>query len=70
MDDSGVKNPRDAYELKFKQELKEWEAKQVQTLKKPGLMTETSSTAGSKEPLPQKVTKDNISELLNQALEE
>jgi len=70
MDESGVKNPRDAYELKFKQELKEWEAKQVQSLKKPGLMTETSSTAGSKEPLPQKVTKDNISELLNQALEE
>ena len=70
MDESGVKNPRDAYELMFKKELKDWESKQVQSLKKPSFVTETSSVAGSKEPLPQKITKENISDILNQALEE
>lgn len=68
MDDNGVKNPELAYKLKFEKELRDWEEKQLSKLKQPGLVTEETSTAGSKEPAPVKVTKENVSELLKQAL--
>jgi len=70
MNESGIKNPEAAYKLKFEDELKEWEKKQLDTLKRPGLVTEGSSSAGSKEPMPVKVTKENLGELLKQAMEE
>jgi phage I-like protein len=70
MDENGIKNPTSAYKLMFEDELKEWEKKQVDTLRKPGLETESSSGAGSKAPLPVKITKANIGELLKQAMSE
>ena len=70
MDENGVKNPDVAYKLMFENELKDWETKQVNKLKQPGLETERSSSAGSKEPAPVKVTKENLSSLLQAAFEE
>jgi hypothetical protein len=70
MDENGIKNPTAAYKLMFEDELKDWERKQVDTLRKPGLETDSSSVAGSKAPNPVKVTKDNITDLLKQALSE
>ena len=70
MDENGVKNPKAAYKLMFEDELKEWETKQVNSLKMPGLETERTSSAGGKEPAPVKVTKENLSEMLKQALSE
>jgi len=70
MDENGVKNPNAAYKLMFESELKEWEAKQIGKIKRPGLVTEEGSTAGSKSPAPVKVTKDNLAQLLSAALEE
>ena len=70
MDENGVKNPKAAYKLMFEDELKDWETKQVNSLKMPGLETERTSNAGGKEPAPVKVTKENLSEMLKQALSE
>lgn len=70
MDENGIKNPKAAYKLMFEDELKDWEAKQINKIKKPGLMTEEGSTAGGKQPAPVKVTKENIAQLLSAALEE
>jgi hypothetical protein len=70
MEDNGIKNPTSAYKLMFEQELRDWEIKQIGKLKRPGLETEQSSTAGGKTPAPVKVTKQNIQELLAAALEE
>lgn len=70
MQESGIKNPEKAYKLMFENELDEWKSKQTDKLKRPGLVTEGSSAAGGKEPAPIKVTKDNIAQLLQQALEE
>ena len=70
MDENGVKNPKAAYKLMFEDELKDWEQKQINKIKMPGLVTDRSSNAGGKEPAPVKITKDNISEALRQALGE
>ena len=69
MQTSGVRNPQDAYDLMFKNELKEWERKQIDSIKRPGMVTEDTSTAGAKQP-PQRVaiTKENILDQLDEAL--
>ena len=40
-DPNNPKNPEIAYEVKFKKEIKEWESKQLDTLKTKGMDTET-----------------------------
>ena len=69
MQTSGVRNPQDAYDLMFKNEVKEWERKQIDSIKKPGMVTEDTSTAGAKQP-PQRVaiTKENIQNQLDEVL--
>src|SRR3990167_9060394 len=69
MQTSGVRNPQDAYDLMFKNELKTWERKQIDSVKKSGMVTEETSTAGAKQP-PQRVavTKENILDQLDEAL--
>lgn len=52
MRDEGVKNPQNAYELMYKDELKTWEKTQLESLKQPRMVTEAASTAGSKSTIP------------------
>ena len=68
MQTSGVRNPQDAYDLMFKNELKTWERKQIDSVKKPGMVTEDTSTAGAKEPLSAPITKANIEARLDEVL--
>lgn len=56
----GVKNPKTAYELMHRDELKAWEQKQLDTLKKPAMVTQETSTAGSKEWENVPTTKENL----------
>lgn len=65
MDERGIKSPQDAYDIRFKQEIREWERKQIDTIKQPGLVTQSSSSAGSKQPAPVKVTRDNLKDVLS-----
>lgn len=64
MQERGFRNPEDAYEIMFKNELREWERKQLDSARPNGLVTESRSTAGSKQPNPVKITKDNLESLV------
>ena len=50
MDQTGIKNPQTAYEVKFLKELNALEAAKVNGIKQPGLDTSSESNAGGKQP--------------------
>ena len=49
-DPSNPKDPDKAYKLMFEKELEDWKQKRIESLKKPTMLTETKSTAGTKQP--------------------
>lgn len=70
MSENGIRNPEKAYKLMFEDELDAWKEKQIDKIKQPSLESERSSAAGGKEPAPVKVTRDNLGQLLSDALGE
>jgi len=68
MDESGIKNPRDAYDIKYKEEVAEWERNKLEKAKKKGVDTIEASSAGSKTPKPVKVNKGNLESLVRAGL--
>lgn len=69
MDESGIKDPVDAYNIRYKNEIKEWEEKKVKSSTPGGMVTDSSSTAGtSKKPPRVEVTDDNLSKLVREEL--
>ena len=69
MSESGIRNPQDAYDLKFKPELLKWRDDKLSGKKPAGLTTEESSSAGGKEPKQPKVTSDNLSQAVREGLD-
>ena len=65
-DPNNPKDPTKAYKLMFEKELDEIKLKKLESIKKPGMFTETKSTAGGKEFTPPKVTKENLKSVLKQ----
>ena len=57
-----------AYKEMFKSQIKVWEEQKIQSQKQPGMVTETSSTAGAKEPKPTRITRDNLQDMIDQSL--
>jgi hypothetical protein len=70
MDAEGFRNPQKAFKDMFEDQLKEWESKQLNNLKTPGLVTQSSSSAGSKVPADVKVDRNNLDQLVAEALAE
>ncbi|MEK9207798.1 MAG: hypothetical protein AAB922_04900 [Patescibacteria group bacterium] len=68
MQQNGIRNPQKAYKLMHEDALDSWKEQQLGKTKKPGLVTETSSSAGSKRPAEVKVTRDNLNQLVSEAL--
>lgn len=68
MVDTGIKDPQKAYKDLYENELDEWKERQLGKIRQPGLVTNTTSTAGSKNPAPIKITKANLSELLHEEI--
>lgn len=68
MQERGIRNPDDAFELKFKSQIKSWEEKELAKQKGTGLITEESSTAGAKEPTETKATRETLKEHIAEAL--
>lgn len=68
MQQNGIRNPQKAYKLMHETELDTWKEQQLGKARKPGLVTETSSSAGSKKPQETKITKDNLSQMVAEAL--
>jgi len=69
MRDTGVKSPKAAYSLKFEGELLKWKEQQLTKAKKPGMAT-METMPGVKQPAEVKITKDNIHQLVSEALNE
>ena len=66
MQQEGLRSPSVAYKLKYENELEAWKQKKLDGIKQPGLDTQTSSTACSKEPPTdaERLTKSNFGERL------
>ncbi len=68
MSETGIRNPAKAYKDMFEDELDKLKEAKLAQLKQPGLVTQTFSTAGAKQPESVKVTRDNLQALLRQSL--
>lgn len=68
MADNGGKNPEQAYKMMYEKQIDEWKSKTLGEAKPKGMVTETDTQAGGKEPPKVRVTRDNIDELMREAL--
>lgn len=66
METTGIKNPEKAYKDMFEPELDKWKEEQMKKLKPASFHTQTTSSAGGKEPEPVVVTNDNLRSLLRE----
>ncbi len=70
MIDNGVNDMKTAYKIMNEEALDVWKETQLGKNKKPGITNpKVVSAGGGKQPTDVKVTKDNLSELVSQALE-
>jgi Ca2+-binding EF-hand superfamily protein len=63
-DPANPKDPKKAYKAMFEDEIDRVKESKLATLKPSAFVTTSSSTAGSKEPAPQKVTSKNLKDAL------
>lgn len=68
MAETGIKNPQLAYEVMFRDELAKIQSDKLNSLRQPGMTTTSQSTAGSKLPPTTKVTRQNLHQLVQEAL--
>lgn len=69
MKENGSRNPEQAYKMMNEKEIDDWKARKLAESKRQGLVTETSGEAGGKIPPKVSVNRDNIEELMREALE-
>jgi len=63
MRETGIKNPKIAYEIKFKDALVKWGERQLQKVRPDAITTQGASTAGAKQPpQPSSPTKEDLAE--------
>ncbi|MEK9207738.1 MAG: hypothetical protein AAB922_04600 [Patescibacteria group bacterium] len=68
MRETGIRNPEKAYKDLFEDQLEKWKADQLTKAKPSGLFTQAASSAGSKQPEPVKITKDNLASMLSEVV--
>ena len=68
MKDNRLSDPSFAYKMKYEKELDTWKEKKLSEKKPGGLVTEESSTAGSKQPPEVKITNQNLDEVVKESL--
>jgi len=68
MADNGGKSPRQAYKMIYEKEIDDYKQRELGKARRPGMVTETETMAGGKEPTKVKVTRDNIDDLMREAL--
>ena len=69
MTQTGIRNPQKAYNDRFEPEIDKWKQSKLDSVKKPGMVTEDTSTAGAKNP-PERVAinKENFHAQLDEVL--
>lgn len=68
MADTGIRNPMKAYKDKYESELEKWKEGELSKAKGNGMFTQTGANNGAKQPAAVKVTKDNLGQLMSEAL--
>lgn len=68
MSDNGAKNPKQAYKMMYEKEIDEFKSRELGKARRTGMVTETDTNAGGKEPARVPVTRDNIEQLMKEAL--
>jgi len=68
MEETGIKNPEKAYKDKFESQLDTWKETQLSKAKPRGVVSETTSSAGGKEPSEVKATHQNLDSLIRESL--
>jgi len=69
MDDTGIKDPEIAYDIKFKKELADLKEKKIDSIKPEGIETQKGGEAGSKQPPPpNSITRDSLSQVIQERL--
>lgn len=68
MAEQGIKDPEIAYKLIHESEIDAWKETQLGKAKTPGLVTESSSTAGAKTPTIVKIDRNNLIEALKEVI--
>lgn len=66
--ETGIRDPLKAYKDLHETELDTWKEKKLSGSKREGLFSDSSSTAGGKHPAAVKVTRDNLGQLVREAL--
>ena len=66
--ETGIKDPLRAYKDLYETELDTWKEKKLSGSKREGIFSESSSTAGGKQPAEVKVTRENVGKLVREAL--
>ena len=69
MIDSKVSNPLNAFKLMYEEQIDAWKEQQINKAKKPGMVTESTSSAGTKQPTNEPVTKDNFFNRVDEVLD-
>ena len=69
MIETGIRNPKKAFKDLYEEKIDAWKEQQLEKVKKPGMVTETTSSAGAKEPKNEPVTKDNFFSRIDEVLE-
>jgi hypothetical protein len=67
MTQTGIKNPKAAYNVKYEAEIDAWKQKQLNSGRPKGMTTEETAP-GHKEPTPMKITRENLSQSISAAL--
>ena len=60
MVETGIRNPEKAAKDLYEDKIDAWKEKQIASVKKPGMVTDDTSSAGTKQPKVEPVTKDNF----------
>jgi len=69
MIDTGIKNPQKAFKDLYEEKIDVWKEQQINKAKKPGMETETTSSAGAKQPKTEPVTKENFFARMGEVLD-
>ena len=69
MQETGIRNPEKAAKDLYEDKIDAWKEKQIESVKKPGMVTDTTSSAGAKQPQVEAVTKDNFFAKIDEVLD-
>ena len=69
MIETGIRNPEKAFKDLYEDKIDAWKEKQIDSVKKPGMVTDSASSAGSKQPSAEPISRDNFFAKVDEVLD-